>query len=275
MGTLQDKNVVPALKEYILAGKPFMGICVGLQALFAGSEESPDKPGLDILRGKVKRFSSVDKAVPHIGWNNAAFRDSEDSSSEIYGLRGSSKYYYVHSYAAPFSAEMTTLLDDWHVATGRYGDEEFIGAIAHRKYKQLATQFHPEKSGKAGLRVLKAFLEDLPLEEEISAADAKVVETASGGLTKRVIACLDVRANDAGDLVVTKGDQYDVREATAPPPTATTTTTTSLPSPVRAVRNLGKPVALAQRYYAQGADEITFLNITAFRATPLHDQPML
>src|SRR5271170_7461429 len=122
MSALQHKDVIPALKEYITGGKPFMGICVGLQALFAGSDESPNSPGLDILRGQVTKFSSAGKAVPHIGWNNAAFRDSEDSQSEIYGLRGASKYYYVHSYAAPFSADMTTLLDDWHVATGRYGD---------------------------------------------------------------------------------------------------------------------------------------------------------
>ena len=75
-------------------------------------------------------------------------------------------------------------------------------------------------------------------------------------LAKRIIACLDVRANDQGDLVVTKGDRYDVREAGR-------------------VRNLGKPVALAADYYRQGADEITFLNITGFRDFPLHDQPML
>jgi glutamine amidotransferase/cyclase len=75
-------------------------------------------------------------------------------------------------------------------------------------------------------------------------------------LARRVIACLDVRTNDAGDLVVTKGDQYDVREAGA-------------------VRNLGKPVELARRYYEEGADEITFLNITGFRDFPLADQPML
>jgi imidazole glycerol-phosphate synthase len=259
MNALQNRQVISALRDYILAGKPFMGICVGLQALFSGSEESPSIPGLGILPGKVERFSSKDKAVPHIGWNNAAFRDSEDSQSEIYGLRGSSKYYYVHSYAAPFSAENTRLLDSWHVATGRYGDEEFIGAIAHRQYRQLATQFHPEKSGKAGLRVLKAFLEDLPLEEEISVEEAKVVESAMGGLTRRVIACLDVRTNDAGDLVVTKGDQYDVREKTDG----------------NQVRNLGKPVELAQRYYEEGADEITFLNITSFRNYPLVDLPML
>jgi glutamine amidotransferase/cyclase len=75
-------------------------------------------------------------------------------------------------------------------------------------------------------------------------------------LARRVIACLDVRSNDAGDLVVTKGDQYDVREQGE-------------------VRNLGKPVELAARYYREGADEITFLNITAFRDFPLRDQPML
>jgi glutamine amidotransferase/cyclase len=75
-------------------------------------------------------------------------------------------------------------------------------------------------------------------------------------LAKRVIACLDVRSNDGGDLVVTKGDQYDVREEGE-------------------VRNLGKPVELAHRYFSEGADEITFLNITGFRDFPLSDQPML
>ena len=75
-------------------------------------------------------------------------------------------------------------------------------------------------------------------------------------IARRVIACLDVRSNDAGDLVVTKGDQYDVREEGE-------------------VRNLGKPVELAERYYQEGADEITFLNITGFRDFPLKDQPML
>jgi glutamine amidotransferase/cyclase len=75
-------------------------------------------------------------------------------------------------------------------------------------------------------------------------------------LAKRIIACLDVRANDQGDLVVTKGDQYDVREDGN-------------------VRNLGQPVELAQRYYQEGADEITFLNITGFRDFPLEDMPML
>ena len=76
---------------------------------------------------------------------------------------------------------------------------------------------------------------------------------------KRVIACLDVRANDNGDLVVTKGDQYDVREK----------------DDERGVRNLGKPVELAARYFKEGADEVAFLNITGFRDFPLGDMPML
>lgn len=80
------------------------------------------------------------------------------------------------------------------------------------------------------------------------------------GLAKRVIACLDVRANDAGDLVVTKGDQYDVRDKG---------------TSANDVRNLGLPVDLAGRYFKEGADEVTFLNITGFRDFPLGDLPML
>jgi glutamine amidotransferase/cyclase len=86
---------------------------------------------------------------------------------------------------------------------------------------------------------------------------ARPIRTVTGTtLAKRIIACLDVRTNDRGDLVVTKGDQYDVRENGD-------------------VRNLGQPVELARRYYREGADEITFLNITGFRDFPLEDMPML
>jgi glutamine amidotransferase/cyclase len=194
--------------------------------------------------------------VPHIGWNSAktAFKDQS-----LYGLSPKNKYYYVHTYAVPY-VEGELESQGWSVATGTYGTETFVGAVA--KDNVLATQFHPEKSGAAGLRVLKAFLESRKLEPLLTADVQNTALTSPTGLTHRIIACLDVRTNDAGDLVVTKGDQYDVREKSD--------TTTG-----GQVRNLGKPVELAQKYYEQGADEITFLNITSFRNCPVSDLPML
>lgn len=233
-----------------------MGICVGLQALFDGSAENPNVPGLGIVPGNLIKFSNVDKSVPHIGWNSARVSKIGASQHEsFYGLRNSSKYYYVHSYAVPYQQGLLEH-DGWTVATAKYGDEQFVGAIGRNNV--FATQFHPEKSGIAGLRVLKAFLEDKRWETLTGVSQ----EDTSQGLTRRVIACLDVRTNDQGDLVVTKGDQYDVREK-------------GNAASGGQVRNLGKPVDMARKYYEQGSDEITFLNITSFRNCPLADLPML
>ncbi|KAJ4347765.1 Histidine biosynthesis bifunctional protein hisB [Ascochyta clinopodiicola] len=254
LSQLEKAGYVEPIRAHIRSGKPFMGICVGLQALFEGSEEDPDVQGLGVIPSKLRKFNDADKSVPHIGWNSAnTSRTGETTDESLFGLRPTSKYYYVHSYAAPYE-EGKLEKDGWQVATARYGDEEFIGAVA--KDNIMATQFHPEKSGAAGLRVLKAFLEgkrSQKLPETPSAAETKE------GLTRRVIACLDVRTNDQGDLVVTKGDQYDVREKDAN----------------AGVRNLGKPVDMAKKYYEQGADEVTFLNITSFRNCPVADTPML
>lgn len=232
-----------------------MGICVGLQALFEGSAEDPNVPGLGVIPGRLEKFDDSDKSVPHIGWNsaNTSSQQGLDANQSLYGLRPDSKYYYVHSYAVPYKAGVLEKAG-WSVATARYGNEEFVGAVARDNV--LVTQFHPEKSGAAGLRVLKAFLDGDRLSTLPSTPSAS---STKEGLTRRIIACLDVRTNDQGDLVVTKGDQYDVREKEAG----------------AAVRNLGKPVSMAQKYYEQGADEVTFLNITSFRETPLKDQPML
>ena len=196
--------------------------------------------------------------MPHIGWNSAIVGQSDlDPGKSFYGLHSGSKYYYVHSYAAPYRpGELES--QGWTVASASYGGEDFVGAVG--KGNVLATQFHPEKSGAAGLRVIKAFLDGTELSGEIF--EVKEVAPKPSGLTRRIIACLDVRANDSGDLVVTKGDQYDVREK-------------SSNANGGQVRNLGKPVDLARRYYQQGADEITFLNITSFRNCPLVDLPML
>jgi glutamine amidotransferase/cyclase len=226
---------------------------VGLQALFEGSEEDPAVSGLGLIPGKLQKFNDDNKSVPQIGWNSAT---SLRRGESLCGLRPASKYYYVHSYAIAYKkGELEKF--GWSIATATYGDEEFVCAIG--KDNIFATQFHPEKSGVAGLRVIKAFLEGHIQTELVDMPSAVGV---GGGLTKRVIACLDVRTNDQGDLVVTKGDQYDVREK-------------GDVGTGGKVRNLGKPVGMAQKYYEQGADEITFLNITSFRNCPLADTPML
>ncbi|KAI9805297.1 MAG: Histidine biosynthesis bifunctional protein hisB [Piccolia ochrophora] len=257
LSQLSSGGYLGPIRAHIEAGKPFMGICVGLQALFEGSEENPTVPGLGIVPGRLKRFDDADKSVPHIGWNSAnTTGHGRGSGQSVYGLQPSSKYYYVHSYAVPYR-EGIFERDGWEIATARYGGEEFVGAIA--KGNVLATQFHPEKSGMAGLRVLKAFLEGEMVGPLRNSKDSREAEE---GLTRRIIACLDVRTNDQGDLVVTKGDQYDVREKSGT-------------DGAGEVRNLGKPVDMAKKYYEQGADEVTFLNITSFRNCPLADTPML
>jgi glutamine amidotransferase/cyclase len=237
MHHLESKGFAGPLRQYLAANRPFLGICLGLQALFEHSDESPGVPGLGVLRGRVQRFA-VDLAVPHIGWNG--FRAVQPSPL-LAGLRGDEKLYFVHAYHVVPDDESLTL------TTTDYGCR-FTSSI--QRGNLLATQFHPEKSGPVGLQMLENFLRRAP------AAQPPGDLSGRTELAKRIIACLDVRADDQGDLVVTKGDRYDVREQGA-------------------VRNLGNPVDLARRYYAEGADEITFLNITGFRHFPLGDLPML
>ncbi|KAJ5150966.1 uncharacterized protein N7482_010218 [Penicillium canariense] len=255
LSQLEQGGFLGPIRQHIEAGKPFMGICVGLQALFQGSEEDPNVPGLGVVPMRIQKFDDKSKSVPHIGWNSAMNTGLEVKKQSFYGLRPTSKYYYVHSYAAPYTAGVLEA-DGWSVATATYGEEEFIGAISRGNV--FGTQFHPEKSGVAGLRAIRAFLTG----DQFQSLPQDLLAGKEDGLTRRVIACLDVRTNDNGDLVVTKGDQYDVREK----------------SGVDAggqVRNLGKPVDMAKKYYEQGADEVTFLNITSFRNCPVADAPML
>ncbi len=237
MKILQAKNFIEPLKSFLHSGRPFFGICLGMQALFEHSDEALGLPGLGILKGVVRRFAT-DLAVPHIGWNGIKI---QQPSRLFNGFNGDEKFYFVHSYhIVPADADVALTTTD-------YG-YEFVSAVQSGQI--MGTQYHPEKSGEPGLRLLRNFM------DTAAAAQSPIKVQAGTRLAKRIIACLDVRANDQGDLVVTKGDQYDVREAGQ-------------------VRNLGKPVELAHRYYEEGADEITFLNITGFRDFPLEDLPMI
>jgi imidazole glycerol-phosphate synthase len=237
MRMLHEKNFISPLKTFLLSGKPFLGICLGMHALFEYGEESMGTQGLGVFKGRVERFRT-DLSVPHIGWNGIRMCQP---SRLFNGLRGDEKFYFVHSY------HVVPADPDVILTTTDYG-YSFVSAV--QRGNIVGTQYHPEKSGAAGLRLLKNFVD--------ASAPAVQLVPAHGPtrLAKRIIACLDVRADDRNELVVTKGDQYDVREDGQ-------------------VRNLGRPVDLARRYYEAGADEITFLNITGFRNFPLQDAPML
>ncbi|XP_062210643.1 imidazole glycerol phosphate synthase hisHF, chloroplastic-like [Phragmites australis] len=243
MDVLNSTGMAAALREYIRKDRPFLGICLGLQLLFDSSEENGPVSGLGVIPGVVGRFdSSKGLIVPHIGWN--ALEITKDTQL----LQGADGHhvYFVHSYhALPSDANR-----DWISSICNYGGS-FISSISMGNIH--AVQFHPEKSGATGLSILKNFLSPNSSRAKIPA------RRRASKLAKRVIACLDVRSNDEGDLVVTKGDQYDVRDDTSG----------------KEVRNLGKPVDLASQYYIDDADEVSFLNITGFRDFPLGDLPML
>ena len=139
---LNKKNYVGALKDYLLSDRPYLGICLGLQALFKDSEEAPDTKGLGLISGHVKKFD-IDLSVPHIGWNGINIKNE----SRIFnGLRGDEKFYFVHSF------HVVPDDDSFVLTTTNYG-LEFVSGI--QKGNITATQFHPEKSGDAGITLLK------------------------------------------------------------------------------------------------------------------------
>ncbi len=245
-----------------------------MQVLFQSSTEG-SVPGLGIIPSVIDAFSNEDKTVPHMGWNSVHLVDPQCTADE--GLLDEAlHYYFVHSYRATYDLEREPGAAQWVHSVAQYGREVFVATV--QRDNVFGCQFHPEKSGDAGLRLLDTWLRE-PRSQAQSPPSQRVPFSPrpKDGLTKRIIACMDVRTNDQGDLVVTKGDQYDVREKKEDKVVAPAHPDPSLAVAVTggAVRNLGKPVALAARYYDAGADELALLNITSFRHSPLRDQPML
>ncbi len=147
MDKLISRGLDKAIRSFTLTGKPFLGICVGLQLLFEESEESPGVPGLGILNGKIKRFpASEDLKVPQIGWNNV----SSCRGRLFEGIENGTFFYFVHSYYLDASDPVIVS------SKAEYG-VTFDSSVESGNV--FATQFHPEKSSDAGLRVLRNFLD--------------------------------------------------------------------------------------------------------------------
>jgi imidazole glycerol-phosphate synthase subunit HisH len=143
---LESHGVSQIAKDAAASGRPFLGICVGMQLLFEGSEESPDHPGLGLLPGTVRLLPDTVKR-PQMQWNSITV---ERPSPLLDGLDGA-WFYFVHSYAADLDA-----IGDHVTATCDYGGR-VAAAVQHGNV--FATQFHPEKSSDAGQRLLSNFVD--------------------------------------------------------------------------------------------------------------------
>lgn len=144
MKKLRERGMHEACHEAFESGKPFLGVCVGLQILFDGSEETQGVDGLGILPGGVVRFSANGMKVPHMGWNQM---EVEREHPVLDGLDGEA-FYFVHSYYP--EPEENDLL-----GTSDYGGS-FCAAAGRENL--VAVQFHPEKSSRAGLKLYENFL---------------------------------------------------------------------------------------------------------------------
>lgn len=137
MRSFQTSGFEEGVREHIASGKPFLGICVGMQILFEGSEEAPKTAGLGLVRGRLARFQAA--RVPQMGWNTVEYSAYFQHLSGRY-------FYFVHSYFAP-------------LVEGSVGVTDYSGTRFTALYAQgnvVAPQFHPEKSGAVGLALLKA-----------------------------------------------------------------------------------------------------------------------
>ncbi len=141
---LDDRKLRAPLLDAVRRGVPFLGICLGLQALYVASDEAPELPGLQLLPGRVRSLPRAVK-LPHMGWNRLSLKHK---SLLLEGIGADAYFYFAHTYAATDASQET-------VAACTYGTE-FVAVV--ERNNMCAVQFHPEKSGEAGARVLRNFL---------------------------------------------------------------------------------------------------------------------
>ena len=149
MDCLHKADLTDAVKSFIASGKPFLGICLGLQMLFEESEESPGVPGLGILKGKICLIPceyGYDLKIPHIGWNSL---DIQKPEGLFAGIDNGAYVYFVHSYYLK--------AEDRDVVSSQTKYGVTIDASVQQG-NLFATQFHPEKSGEVGIQMLRNFV---------------------------------------------------------------------------------------------------------------------
>ena len=154
MQNLGELGLVDTIRAVVERGTPFLGICLGTQIIFDHSDEDGGVDCVGLIPGNVPRFlpSSPYDKVPQMGWNAVA---QQRPHPVFDGIENNSEFYFVHSYyPAPTDS-------GWIVGTTNYADVTFASAVA--KNNLVATQFHPEKSGRVGLRLLKNFTEWRPI----------------------------------------------------------------------------------------------------------------
>jgi len=146
--SIRKANLFDCIRQVTESGTPFLGICLGLQLLFEASDESPDAKGLGILKGRCVKIPQSDGVkIPHIGWNSITF---SNPSPLFTGIEDGSFVYFVHSYyMQPNDKSVITAVCDYSASL----------PVALSRGNIHATQFHPEKSGDVGLKILKNFID--------------------------------------------------------------------------------------------------------------------
>ncbi|MEP1094454.1 MAG: imidazole glycerol phosphate synthase subunit HisH [Cyclobacteriaceae bacterium] len=149
MENLQGRGLDQVITEFISTGKPLLGICLGMQMLFTKSEEFGTTLGLNLIEGDVRKIPTKSR-LPHIGWTNLSAKNGSWSNSILETTKKQSRVYFVHTYAGFPDNESD------YLAVTKYEGIEICAAV--RKGNIYGTQFHPEKSGTAGLSILEKYI---------------------------------------------------------------------------------------------------------------------
>jgi imidazole glycerol-phosphate synthase subunit HisH len=155
MAAFRASGFEALVRAHLHAGRPFLGICVGLQLLMEGSEEAPGVAGLGLFPGRVVRFPDDDVSVPHMGWNRLA---PWGETPILRGIPEGAHAYFAHSYVVQFDDRPATTRWSGGAWT-EHGRTRFLSAVSFGSVH--ATQFHPEKSQQVGLRILRNFADQV------------------------------------------------------------------------------------------------------------------